>query len=41
MFEEGGYTTYAECARDIHIKLGIKDPNTVARWLSKLDNKKK
>ena len=40
-FKNGGYTAYAECARDIHIELGIKDPNTVARWLSELDNKKK
>ena len=41
MFKKGGYTAYAKCARDIHIELGIKDPNTVARWLTKLDNKKK
>lgn len=41
MFKDGGYTTYAECARDIHSQLDIKDPTTVSRWLSELDNKKK
>lgn len=39
MFRDGSFYSYAECARAIHEKLGIKDPNTVARWLSEMNKK--
>ncbi|MBF7690882.1 hypothetical protein [Acinetobacter pollinis] len=37
LFKAGGYTSYASCARDIYEQLGLKDPMTVSKWLSKMD----
>ena len=34
IFENGNFRSYAECARAIHQNLEIKDPNTIAKWLS-------
>lgn len=39
IFQEGNFYSYAECARAIHETLEIKDPNTIARWLSKMNKK--
>lgn len=33
-FRNGNFHSYAECARAIHNDLDIKDPNTIAKWLS-------
>ena len=39
IFKAGSFYSYAECARAIHEQLGIKDPNTIARWLSEMSKK--
>lgn len=41
LFETGKYHSYAECARDIYQKVGVKDPRTISVWLSKKFSKRK
>ena len=40
LYEAGNYYSYAECAREIYQKVGVKDPRTIAIWLSKKYSKK-
>jgi hypothetical protein len=40
LYEKGRYHSYAECARKIYQEVGVKDPRTVAIWLSKKYSKK-
>lgn len=40
-FKDGNFHSYAECGRAIYEAIGVKNPNTVANWLSELDKSKK
>ncbi|HAV4296952.1 MULTISPECIES: hypothetical protein [Acinetobacter calcoaceticus/baumannii complex] len=41
LYEKGNYHSYAKCARDIYLEVGVSDPRTVSNWLSEKYSKKK
>lgn len=41
IFQNGNFYSFAECAREIYESMGVKNPNTVANWLSDMSKQKK
>ena len=41
LYEKGKYHSYAKCAREIYLEIGVSDPRTVSNWLSEKYSKKK
>lgn len=41
LYEKGKYHSYAKCAREIYLEIGVNDPRTVSNWLSEKYSKKK
>ncbi|OTG80471.1 hypothetical protein B9T33_08560 [Acinetobacter sp. ANC 5054] len=41
LYEKGKYHSYAQCAREIYLEIGVNDPRTVSNWLSEKYSKKK
>lgn len=39
--QKGKYHSYAQCAREIYLEVGVNDPRTVSSWLSEKYSKKK
>lgn len=41
LYEKGKYHSYAQCAREIYLEIGVNDPRTISNWLSEKYSKKK